>query len=80
VIGWRQSKTTGGTLGEKVRLTQFARASTAILVGTDPELDSTYTENALEIKTPAEEWTLHRMAKVHSFLEMQQGSQKLCPT
>jgi len=80
VIGWRQSKTTGETLCEKVVVRQFARANNAIMAGTDPELDTMNTENDSEIKTEAEERKLHRMAKVHNFLEMWQGSQNLCAT
>jgi len=75
VIGWRQSKTTGETLREKVIVRQFARANNGILAGTDPELDTTNTENHSEMKKEAEERKLHRMAKVHDFLEMWQGSQ-----
>jgi len=80
VIGWRQSKTTGETLREKVVVTQFARANNRILAGTDPELDTTNTENDSEMKKEAEERKLHRMAKVHDFLEMLQGSQNLRAT
>jgi len=80
VIGGRQSKTTGETLREKVFLRQFARANTGILAGTDPELDTTNTENDSEMKKEAEERKLHRMAKVHDFLEMWQGSQNLRTT
>jgi len=40
------------------------------LAGTDLELDTTNTENDLEMKKEAEERKLHRMAKVHDFLEM----------
>jgi hypothetical protein len=40
-------------------------------------LDTSYTDNDLEIKKEAEERKLHRMAKVHDFLEMWQGSQNL---
>jgi hypothetical protein len=47
------------------------------LEGTDPELDTTNTENNLEVKNEAEEMKLHRMAKVHALLEMWQGSQSL---
>jgi hypothetical protein len=36
VIGWRQSKTTGETLREKVVVRQFAPAKNGILAGTDP--------------------------------------------
>jgi len=55
VIGWRQSKTTGETLREKVVVRQFARANNLILAGTDPELDATNTENDSEMKKETEE-------------------------
>jgi len=74
VIGWRQSKTTGETFREEVVIRQFPRANNGILAGTDPELDTTNTENDSERKQEAEERKLHRMAKVHDFLEMWQGS------
>jgi len=77
VIGWRQSKTTGETLLEKVIVRQFACANNRISAGTDPELDTPHTENDSEMKKEAEERKLHRMAKVHDFLEMWQGSQNL---
>jgi len=80
VVGWRQSKTTSETLREKVVVRQFARANNGILPGTDPELDTTNTENNSEMKKEAEERKLHRMAKVHDFLEMWQGSQNLWDT
>jgi hypothetical protein len=80
VIGWRQSKTTGDILHEKVVVRQFAQANDGILEGNDPESDITNTENDLEVKKEAEERTLHRMAKVHDFLEMWQGSQNLRAT
>jgi len=50
------------------------------LAGTDPELDTTNTENDLEMKKDAKERKLHRMAKVHNFLEMLKGSQNLRAT
>jgi hypothetical protein len=80
VISWRQSKTTGETLREKVVVRKFARANNGILAGTDPELDTTNTENDSEMKKEAEERKLNRMAKVHDFLEMWQGRQNLCTT
>jgi len=80
VIGWRQAKTTGETLREKVVVRQYARANNRILAGTDPELDTLNTENDTEMKKEAEERKLHRMAKVHNFLEMWQGSQTLRAT
>jgi len=66
-MGWRQSKTTGKTLREKVVVRQFARANNGILAGTDPELDNANTYNDSEMKNEAEERKLHRMAKVHDF-------------
>jgi len=80
VIGWRLSKTTGKTLREKVVVRQFARANNGILAGTDAELDNANTESDSETKKEAEERSLHRMAKVHDFLEMWQGSQNLRAT
>jgi len=80
VIGWKHSKTTGETLGEKVIVRQFARANTGILAGTDPELDTTNTENDSEMQKEAEESKLPRMAKVHNLLEMWQGCQNICST
>jgi len=80
VIGWRQSKTTGETLREKVVERQFALANNGILAGSDHELDTMNTENDSEMKKEAEERKLHRMAKVHNCLEMWQGSQNLRAT
>jgi len=80
VIGWRQSKAIGETLCEKVVVRQFARSNNRILAGTDPELDTTNIKNDLEMKKQGEERKLHRMAKVHDFLEMWQGSQNLHAT
>jgi len=80
VIAWWQSKTTGETLREKVVVRQFARANNGILAGADQTLDTTNTENDSEMKKEAEERKLHRMAKVHDFLEMWQRSQNLCAT
>ena len=78
MIGWRQSKPTDETLREKVVVKQFTQAKNQILAGTDPELDTTNTENVSEMKTEADETKLHRMDTVHAFLEMWQGSQNLC--
>jgi len=44
------------------------------LAGAYPELDTTNTENDSEMKEEVEERKLHRMAKVHDFLEMWLGS------
>jgi len=70
VIGWRHSKTTGGTLREEVLVRQFARATNGILAGSDRKLETPHTENDSEMKKDAEERKLHRMAKVNDFLEM----------
>jgi hypothetical protein len=80
VIAWRQSKTRGETLREKVVVGLFARANNEMLAGTDRELDTPHTENDSEMKKEVEERKLHRMAKVHDFLEMWQGSQNLHAT
>ena len=79
-ISCRQSKTTGETVSEKVVVRQFARANNGILAGTAPELDTINTDNDSEMMKVAGERTLHRMANVHDFLEMWQGSQNLCAT
>jgi len=67
VIGWRQSKTTGETLRKKVVVRQFAQANNGILAGAVPLLDTTNTDNDLEMKKEADETKLHRVAKVHNF-------------
>jgi hypothetical protein len=43
-------------------------------------MDTTDIENHSEMKEEAEERKLHRMAKVHNFLEMWQGSRNLRAT
>jgi len=80
VIGWRQSKTTGKTLREKVVFRQSAQANNGILAGDDPALDRSESNNDLELNREAEERKLHTMAKVHDFLEMWQVSQNLRTT
>jgi len=74
VIGWSESKTTGGTLPEKVIVTQIARANDGIFAGDCAALHTAETENDLELKKEAEDKKLARMAKVHHFLKMWQGS------
>ena len=51
-----------------------------ILVGTDSELDTMNTENDSEMKKEAKGRKLHKMAMVHDFLGMWQGSQNLRAT
>ena len=75
-----ESTTTGETFCEKVVVRHFAWANNQILAGADPELDTTNTENDSEVKKEAEERKLLKMAKVHDFLEMWQGSQNLHAT
>jgi len=80
VIGWRKSNTTGEKLQETVVVKHFAPANNGMLAGDCTALDTTETENDLELKKAVEESKLHRMAKVHDFLEMWQDSQTLCST
>jgi len=54
VIGRRQSITTGQTLHDKVVRRQFARVNNGILVADDLALDTTNTENDLEMQRQAE--------------------------
>jgi hypothetical protein len=77
VICWRESKSTGETLWETVSVRQSTQANNGILAGTDPEFDTTNTENDSEMKNQVEERKLHRIAKLHDFWEMWQGSQNL---
>jgi hypothetical protein len=58
----------------------FACANNRILLGTDPELDTTRTENNSEMKNEGEESKLHRMARVHNILEMWQRREILRAT
>ena len=80
VIGWRQSKTTAKTLQDEFVVRQCARANNGILAGNYAALDTMDTENDLELKKEVEQRKLHRLAKVHHFLEMWQGSQNLHAT
>jgi len=80
VIGWRQSITTGEMLWGKVVVKQFPQANNRILTGNCAVLDTAETENDSELKKEVEVRKLHRMAKVHNFLEMWQGCQNLRTT
>jgi hypothetical protein len=80
VVGSKKSITTGETVCENVVVGQFASANNGILAGTDPESDTTNTENDSERKKEADARILHTMANVHDYLEMSQGSQNLCAT
>jgi len=80
VICCKQSKTTGETLLEKVVARRFAWDNNGILAGYCAVLDTAETENELELNNEVEERKLHRIAKVHDFLEMWEGSQNLHAT
>ena len=73
VIGWRQSKTKGETICEKVGVWLSAQANNRISSGDDPALDITNSENDMEMNNEAEERKWHRMPAVHNVLEMWQG-------
>jgi len=77
MIGWRQSTTTGDTHRERVSIRQFPQANNGLLATDDTALDKTDSDNNLELQREAEQQQLHRMAKVHDFLELCQGSQNL---
>jgi len=77
VIGWKQSKTNGNTIPENVLLRLFLRANNGMLPHDFSALDSTDTDNNLELKKEVEEWKLQKMAKVHNVLAMWQGSHNL---
>jgi len=55
VIGWRQWKTTGETLREKVVVRQFTQANNGTWAGTEHELDTMNTLNHSEMNKEAEE-------------------------
>jgi len=59
---------------------QSAQDSLGIMTSVNPVLYTTNTENDLAMKRAAVQIILQRMAKVHNFLEMWQGSQNLCAT
>jgi len=80
VVGWRQSKTTGETLCEKVVVHKYVWANIWILRGDYPVSDIPNTENDSELKKQAEAKKLRSMGKVHNFLEMWQGRQNLRAT
>jgi len=73
-------KSPGETLRKIVIVKQFAWANNGILAGDDLALDTTNADNDSEMKKEVEERQSHRMAMVHDFLEMWQGSQILRAT
>jgi hypothetical protein len=54
VIGWTQPTTTGETLDQKVVVRHVAWPDNGLLVGDDVALETTNTENDLEIKRDRE--------------------------
>jgi len=80
VITCRQSRTAGKIHHEKVIVRQFAWANNRLLAGDNLALHTTNTDNGLEMKQKVEQKISHRMAKVHDFLEMWQGSKNLRAT
>jgi len=70
VISWMQSNNTCKTLRKKRVVRQFAPANHGMLAVNDPALDMTNTDNDLELNRVGEDRQLHRMAKIHDFLEM----------
>jgi len=77
VIGWTQSRTTVKTLRRNDIVRLFAGVNNGLLAGDDLALDTTITANDSEMKGEVEQKKLHRMAKVHDFMEMWRGSQNL---
>jgi hypothetical protein len=58
-IGWRQSKTTGEALCEKVVVRQFTQANNGLLAGDDSELDPTSADNDMGMNREAKQKKLH---------------------
>jgi len=80
VTGWTQSKTRCKTLCENVVLRHCAQPNNRSLAADDQVLDTTSTDDDMEIKREEEQRKLHRMAKVHDVLEMCQGNENLGAT
>jgi hypothetical protein len=80
VIGWRKLKPTSETLHNNFSARQYSQPNNILLGGDHKALNTRNTENDSEMKREAEERKLHRMAKVHAFLDMWQGRQNLHTT
>jgi hypothetical protein len=80
VIGWRQTKTTGETLQEKVIVRQCVGACISIVVCDHVALNTRNSQNPLEMLKEVEKRKLYISANVHDFWEMWQGSQNLRAT
>jgi hypothetical protein len=76
VIGWRQTRKTGDSLREQVVVRQFARSNDGVLAGDTTDL-KTLRSGDIEAQKATEDKKLHRLAKVHDFLDMWDGSEKL---
>jgi len=79
-ISWRPSKTTGKTIGAKIVVRMLTWANNGIVAGNNPEMNTKNTANDLEMNKVAKKRKFHRMAEVHDFLVMWQGSQILRAT
>lgn len=74
IIGWRQTRTSADSLRQKVVVRQFARSNHGLLAGDN---STTLPSQDEEMKKEEEEKKLHRMVKIHDFMELWQGSLKL---
>jgi len=80
VTGWTQSETRCKTRCENVVLRHSAQPNNGSLAANDQVLDTTSTDDDMEIKREEEQRKLHRMVKVHDVLELYQGCQTLGAT
>jgi len=79
VISWRQSKTSGETLREKVLVRQFAQANNGIVAHDNPVSDTT-TENDSKMNNEEGARKLPRLAEIRDLLQIWQGNQNLRAT
>jgi len=75
IIGCRQSQIAGDTLGEKDIARHSARANDVILPCYVSALNTSNTQNDMEMMWEAEKSKSHIMAKVHSLLKIWYSSQ-----
>jgi hypothetical protein len=64
------------SLREKMVVRQFARSNNGVLAGDTTDL-KTLASGDIEAQKAVEDKKLNRLAKVHDFLDMRDGSQKL---
>jgi len=74
VIGWRQSKTSGSTLQQKVVVRQWARSNQGILADT---FSDTLLDNDVEGKVDAEQSKLKKLATLTDFMHWSKRSSEL---